>query len=160
MRVTGGACVARCAAPRVVAGGGRRHPRATRRRRGANESTHAHRSHDPRAESSFLERGGYHVRLAVTGRVDGRPLVDYDRRTIPALIRLALAPPSEGLPARDAFVRTLDGGVAWSPEARKVLDAMKISGAKSKKAAKGKAVKKPAQKRKAAKKPTRTARSK
>lgn len=92
----------------------------------------------PETLRAFLERAGYHVRAAVVGRVDGRPLVDLDRRRLPAILRAALDTSTEGGPARDALVRTDDGRVAWSPEAAPVV--AKVTAA-PKKVAKKKAAK-------------------
>lgn len=81
----------------------------------------------PETLRAFLERAGYHVRAAVVGRVDGRPLVDLDRRRLPALLRLALDTSTEGGPAGEALVPTPDGGLEWSPEARAALDARGVT---------------------------------
>jgi len=69
-------------------------------------------------------------RAAVVGRVDGRPLVDLDRKRLPAILRAALDTSTEGGPARDALVHTDDGRVAWSPEAAPVV--AKVAAARKK----------------------------
>lgn len=84
----------------------------------------------PEPLRAFLERAGYHVRAAVVGRVDGRPLVDLDRKRLPAILRAALDTSTEGGPARDALVHTDDGRVAWSPEAAPVV--AKVAAARKK----------------------------
>ena len=77
----------------------------------------------PDALVAFFARAGYGARLAIfTERSDGALLRPYDRRVLPALIATGFDPPKPGeVMARDALVRTADGGVDWSPEAKAVL---------------------------------------
>lgn len=66
----------------------------------------------PEALRALLAKAGYDARLAVVARADGRPVGDYDRRLIPALLAAA-AEEGGGPRAREAFAVARDGGVTW-----------------------------------------------
>lgn len=76
----------------------------------------------PEALRAFLERAGFVGQLAVLRRVDGSALRPRDHAVLPILVRGWGEPTKPGeVMARDAFIRTADGGVDWSPEAKAVL---------------------------------------
>ncbi len=84
----------------------------------------------PDALRELLERAGYQGRLAIVSRTDGRPLGEYDRRVVTALLRATANEAENGGPARDALVRSTDGAVAWTPEARVETKREPASGSK------------------------------
>lgn len=98
----------------------------------------------PESLRAFFERGGFRARLAITARIDGRPLVDGDRKALPAFIEAAFDR-EPGVPASNAFERTPDGEIAWTPAARKVVNAelRRSKKPRAKKSSKRKAAKKP-----------------
>lgn len=73
----------------------------------------------------LLRSAGYEAKLAILSRVDGRPLGAYDRKALKALLSVMdLEKPEPGeVQASDAFVRTPDGGLDWSPEAKPIVEA-------------------------------------
>jgi hypothetical protein len=79
----------------------------------------------PKRLGKLLKDAGYTARLAILARADGHPLGAYDRKTLGALMRtFDISGPKPGeVVARDAVVRTPDGGVDWSPEAKPVVEA-------------------------------------
>lgn len=94
----------------------------------------------PDALRELLERAGYQGRLAIVARSDGRPLGEYDRRVVTALLCATANESNQGGPARDALVRSADAVVTWTPEARgetrrETAGGSKPGGARSKRAA-------------------------
>lgn len=76
----------------------------------------------PASVTRPLAKMGLRAHLTLE-RLDGAPVTPHELRVCRALIATAGLDEDDGPRAADAFARTPDGSLTWSPEAKAIVDA-------------------------------------